>query len=97
MNVKFVERTRSAEDHVTPGMEPRTYNTCLFVFSCQALMSVHVWLVALVAALRLNPVSALGTSCTEPLGPGTAAAEAPFWLETIEHRYARICKQIVTS
>jgi hypothetical protein len=36
----------------------------------------------------IGPVLALGTACTTPLGQGTASAEEPFWLETIDHRYA---------
>ncbi|KAH8824349.1 beta-1,3-glucanase [Flagelloscypha sp. PMI_526] len=31
-------------------------------------------------------VSALGTSCTGPIGSGTAAASDPFWLQTITHQ-----------
>ncbi|KAF8584104.1 glycoside hydrolase family 55 protein [Ramaria rubella] len=31
-------------------------------------------------------VLSLGTSCTSPLGPGTASQESPYWLETIEHQ-----------
>lgn len=31
-------------------------------------------------------VPGLGTSCSRPLGPGTAAPDDPFWLETIKHQ-----------
>lgn len=31
-------------------------------------------------------VSALGSSCSSPLGAGTAAASDPFWLESIKHQ-----------
>jgi glucan 1,3-beta-glucosidase len=31
-------------------------------------------------------VHALGSSCSKPLGPGTSAKGAPFWMETIKHR-----------
>lgn len=31
-------------------------------------------------------VHALGSSCTVPLGAGTAAAGDPFWLQTIKHQ-----------
>lgn len=31
-------------------------------------------------------VSAIGTSCTTPLGDGTAAAADPYWLQTIQHQ-----------
>ena len=31
-------------------------------------------------------VSGLGTSCSAPLGDGTAAPSDPYWLETIHHQ-----------
>jgi len=31
-------------------------------------------------------VSGLGTACTGPIGPGTAAPGDPFWLQTIKHQ-----------
>lgn len=34
----------------------------------------------------VNIVSGLGTSCSVPLGPGTAAAADPYWLQTIKHQ-----------
>jgi len=34
----------------------------------------------------LTTVHALGTSCSAPLGQGTAVPDDPFWLETIKHQ-----------
>ena len=34
----------------------------------------------------ISSVYALGTSCTAPLGAGTAAANDPFWLQNIKHQ-----------
>jgi len=34
----------------------------------------------------LTTVHALGTSCSAPLGQGTAIPDDPFWLETIKHQ-----------
>lgn len=31
-------------------------------------------------------VSGLGSSCTSPLGGGTAAASDPYWLQSIKHQ-----------
>jgi len=31
-------------------------------------------------------VSALGTSCTAPLGAGTSGPNAPFWMQSIKHQ-----------
>lgn len=31
-------------------------------------------------------MSAIGTSCSSPLGAGTAAASDPFWMQNIQHR-----------
>ena len=47
------------------------------------------WQAVIIAILTSSvwPVLALGTSCTAPLGPGTASQEEPYWLETISHRY----------
>lgn len=43
--------------------------------------------VALSAALgSLTSVAALGSSCSAPLGAGTAAAGAPYWLQNIAHQ-----------
>lgn len=33
-----------------------------------------------------RPVIGQGKSCTSPIGPGTAAPNAPFWMETIKHQ-----------
>lgn len=33
-----------------------------------------------------SSVTALGTSCSVPLGAGTAAPGEPFWLQTIKHQ-----------
>jgi glucan 1,3-beta-glucosidase len=33
----------------------------------------------------LTPSFGLGSQCTAPLGDGTAAADEPFWLQTIPH------------
>lgn len=34
----------------------------------------------------LTMVSGLGTSCSSPLGSGTAAAGDPFWMQSIKHQ-----------
>lgn len=34
----------------------------------------------------ITMVSGLGSSCSSPLGSGTAAAGDPFWLESIKHQ-----------
>lgn len=34
----------------------------------------------------LNRAVGLGTSCSSPLGAGTAASSDPFWLESIKHQ-----------
>src|SRR4051812_47827279 len=40
-------------------------------------------LLLLTGALSVN---ALGSSCTAPLGSGTAASGSPFWLQDMTHR-----------
>lgn len=35
---------------------------------------------------NLNPVSALGSQCTVPLGSGSAAAGDPYWLQSVKHQ-----------
>ena len=40
---------------------------------------------ALFSALA-TAVSGLGTSCSAPLGAGTAAATDPFWMQNIAHQ-----------
>jgi hypothetical protein len=41
--------------------------------------------VALLFSLAVT-VHALGSSCTAPLGPGTAGPNDPFWMENIKHQ-----------
>lgn len=48
-------------------------------------MRIHVVLVSALLSLT-GYVSGLGTSCTAPLGAGTARANDPFWMETIKHQ-----------
>ncbi len=38
------------------------------------------------AAAAVGPVMALGSTCSSPLGPGTAAPGDAFWMETITHQ-----------
>ncbi|KAI0780740.1 exo-beta-1,3-glucanase [Trametes elegans] len=38
------------------------------------------------AAAAAGPVAALGSSCSSPIGPGTAGANDPYWLENIKHQ-----------
>ncbi|KAI0372846.1 exo-beta-1,3-glucanase [Pilatotrama ljubarskyi] len=38
------------------------------------------------AAAVVRPVLALGSSCSAPLGAGTAAASDPFWMQNIKHQ-----------
>lgn len=50
-------------------------------------MSRHSKSFLLSALLVLSTlVSGLGTSCSAPLGGGTAAPSDPYWLETVKHR-----------
>jgi len=42
-------------------------------------------LTLLYLASCLTPSFGLGSQCTAPLGDGTAAADEPFWLQTIPH------------
>ncbi|KAG6886032.1 hypothetical protein C0993_005216 [Termitomyces sp. T159_Od127] len=39
-----------------------------------------------VFCIASSTVRGLGTSCSSPLGPGTAASGDPYWLETIKHQ-----------
>ena len=34
----------------------------------------------------ITMVSGLGSTCSSPLGPGTAGANDPFWLQNIKHQ-----------
>ncbi|KAF7311538.1 hypothetical protein MKEN_01056200 [Mycena kentingensis (nom. inval.)] len=47
-----------------------------------------MWLSYLASTLAasITVVSALGTSCSVPLGAGTAAASDPFWLQNMRHQ-----------
>lgn len=50
-------------------------------------MNLRLSLILLAAIF--NPVAfilGLGTSCTSPLGAGTARNEDPFWMENIRHQ-----------
>ncbi|KAI0332110.1 exo-beta-1,3-glucanase [Cubamyces sp. BRFM 1775] len=38
------------------------------------------------AAAAVRPVMALGSSCSSPIGPGTAAPGDPYWMESIKHQ-----------
>ncbi|KAJ7929214.1 exo-beta-1,3-glucanase [Mycena leptocephala] len=50
-------------------------------------MISSIFLSAIGAALgSATLVSSLGTSCTSPLGSGTAAAGDPFWMQSIKHQ-----------
>jgi hypothetical protein len=50
-------------------------------------MSRHSKSFLLSALLALSTlVSGLGTSCSAPLGGGTAAPSDPYWLETVKHQ-----------
>nr|GAT59631.1 predicted protein [Mycena chlorophos] len=42
--------------------------------------------IASLVALAATSVNALGTACSTPLGAGTAAAGAPYWMDTIAHQ-----------
>ncbi|KAF8078080.1 exo-beta-1,3-glucanase [Lyophyllum atratum] len=50
----------------------------------RSLTSLNILLGVLLSTVAF--VSGLGTSCTSPLGAGTAAAGDPYWLETIRHQ-----------
>lgn len=51
-----------------------------------ALMRLwYAYSTLLLGALSTS-VWALGTSCTAPLGAGTAAASDPFWMQNIKHQ-----------
>ena len=38
------------------------------------------------AAAAVRPVMALGSSCSSPLGAGTAAPGDPYWMQNIKHQ-----------
>lgn len=50
------------------------------------MRSMFATLVLGVMLSAITFVSGLGTSCTVPLGAGTAAAGDPYWLQTIKHQ-----------
>ncbi len=49
-------------------------------------MTWHLLQIAIVLFILLNMALALGSTCSTPLGDGTAAAGAPFWLQNITHQ-----------
>lgn len=63
-------------------------STSLFVLrSPQGNMLFKSLVFALSTALgSLTAVSGLGSSCSAPLGAGTAAAGAPYWMQNIAHQ-----------
>lgn len=52
----------------------RTPTSAMLVFTLSILLSC------------LSFVSALGSTCTTPLGAGTALATDPFWMQNIKHQ-----------
>jgi glucan 1,3-beta-glucosidase len=50
------------------------------------MFSGFVLLVLSMISGSSTTVPGLGTPCSHPLGPGTAAPDDPFWLETIKHQ-----------
>ncbi|KDQ52486.1 glycoside hydrolase family 55 protein [Jaapia argillacea MUCL 33604] len=50
------------------------------------LSNLFLPLALLIIAFATNRASALGTSCTAPIASGTAAAGAPFWLQSMTHQ-----------
>ncbi|KAJ7118715.1 exo-beta-1,3-glucanase [Mycena epipterygia] len=48
------------------------------------LLSFFASIVAVIGSATL--ANSLGTTCTTPLGAGTAAAGAPFWMQNIKHQ-----------
>lgn len=51
------------------------------MFPTSLVLALSMLLTSIVPA-----VSGLGSSCTSPLGSGTAAAGDPFWLQNIKHQ-----------
>ncbi|KAF9532307.1 exo-beta-1,3-glucanase [Crepidotus variabilis] len=47
---------------------------------------MKIWVFASFIFSAVVSVAGLGTSCSAPLGAGTAAANDPFWLENIKHQ-----------
>ncbi|KAG6891330.1 hypothetical protein C0992_008784 [Termitomyces sp. T32_za158] len=47
---------------------------------------MHFRATLIVLGAFYTAVLGLGTSCSSPLGPGSAATEDPYWLETIKHQ-----------
>ena len=52
-----------------------------FASLCRLLLALFTF-----ASVAL-PVTGLGSSCTAPLGEGTAAASDPYWLQTLPRRW----------
>ncbi len=48
--------------------------------------SLRLFLYAVTLGSLFAIANSLGTSCTGPLGGGTAGASDPFWLQSISHR-----------
>lgn len=43
-------------------------------------------ILSLVLSAYVSSTAALGSSCSAPLGPGTAAPGEPYWLQNITHQ-----------
>ncbi|CDO72902.1 Glycoside Hydrolase Family 55 protein [Trametes cinnabarina] len=50
------------------------------------MLAFALTLLAAAAAAVVRPVTALGSSCSSPLGAGTAAPNDPYWLQNIKHQ-----------
>jgi glucan 1,3-beta-glucosidase len=48
------------------------------------MFAVRAFVVGILASASL--VKGLGTSCSAPLGAGTASPSDPFWMQTIKHQ-----------
>ncbi|KAF8654243.1 hypothetical protein AX16_003764 [Volvariella volvacea WC 439] len=55
------------------------------ISSIQTMRSIIFGLFWSVILASISSVTSIGTQCTAPLGPGTAAPNDPYWLETIRH------------
>jgi glucan 1,3-beta-glucosidase len=49
------------------------------------MFAIRAFVVGILASASLV-VEGLGTSCTAPLGAGTASPSDPYWMQTITHQ-----------
>jgi hypothetical protein len=87
-SVRRVQRVSSCRPIVDPPhFEPQNSTRSPGFSSSTMLVVTRLVLLTLASLLSsVAFVAGLGTSCSTPLSGGTAAAGAPYWLETIAHQ-----------